>query len=136
MTALVLAEPEASVRGFLEKQLTSDGFDVLAFEDPSHLPRAAEPDVVVLGDPDALDRCRVGDCPVIVLGRAGAMERVRDGKSMQDCKWLIKNRCRCGEMADAQDLKSWDRKKSCGFKSRHRHQFRLSGGCVHRCQEG
>ena len=24
-------------------------------------------------------------------------------------------------MADAQDLKSWDRKKSCGFKSRHRH---------------
>ena len=77
MTALVLAEPEASVRGFLEKQLTSDGFDVLAFEDPSHLPRAAEPDVVVLGDPDALDRCRVGDCPVIVLGRAGAMERVR-----------------------------------------------------------
>src|SRR6266516_2381432 len=25
-------------------------------------------------------------------------------------------------MADAQDLKSWDHKKSCGFKSRHRHQ--------------
>ena len=25
-------------------------------------------------------------------------------------------------MADAQDLKSWDRKKSCGFESRHRHQ--------------
>ncbi len=25
-------------------------------------------------------------------------------------------------MADAQDLKSWDYKKSCGFKSRHRHQ--------------
>src|SRR2546422_764394 len=24
-------------------------------------------------------------------------------------------------MADAQDLKSWDHKKSCGFKSRHRH---------------
>ena len=77
MTALVLAEPEASVRGFLEKQLTSDGFDVLAFEDPAHLPRAAEPDVVVLGDPDALDRCRLGDCPVIVLGRADAMARVR-----------------------------------------------------------
>lgn len=30
--------------------------------------------------------------------------------------------CRCGEMEDAQDLKSWDRKKSCGFESRHRHQ--------------
>ncbi len=26
-------------------------------------------------------------------------------------------------MADAQDLKSWDYKKSCGFKSRHRHQL-------------
>ena|SRR5713101_2141056 len=25
-------------------------------------------------------------------------------------------------MADAQDLKSWDRKTSCGFESRHRHQ--------------
>ncbi len=25
-------------------------------------------------------------------------------------------------MADAQDLKSWDLKKSCGFESRHRHQ--------------
>ena len=34
---------------------------------------------------------------------------------------VLKNR-RCGEMADAQDLKSWDRKKSCGFESRHRHQ--------------
>ena len=26
-------------------------------------------------------------------------------------------------MADAQDLKSWDRKKSCGFESHHRHQL-------------
>src|SRR5258707_15677765 len=25
-------------------------------------------------------------------------------------------------MADAQDLKSWDRKKSCRFESDHRHQ--------------
>src|SRR5450432_4183745 len=25
-------------------------------------------------------------------------------------------------MADAQDLKSWDFKKSCGFESHHRHQ--------------
>lgn len=29
-------------------------------------------------------------------------------------------------MADAQDLKSWDCKKSCGFKSHHRHQLRVS----------
>ena len=77
MTALMLAEPEASVRGFLAQQLTSDGFDVLAFEDANELPRAAEPDVLVLGDPAALDRCRVGDCAVIVLGRADASERVR-----------------------------------------------------------
>ena len=32
---------------------------------------------------------------------------------------------RCGEMADAQDLKSWDLKKSCGFESRHRHQSHI-----------
>src|SRR5436190_24175906 len=30
--------------------------------------------------------------------------------------------CRCGEMADAQDLKSWGLKKPCGFESHHRHQ--------------
>src|SRR5437868_8577950 len=77
MTALLLAEPEASVRGFLERQLSSDGFDVLAFGNPDELPRAADPDVLVLGDPDALERCSVGDCPVIVLGRADASERVR-----------------------------------------------------------
>ena len=28
---------------------------------------------------------------------------------------------RCGEMADAQDLKSWVHKKTCGFESHHRH---------------
>jgi DNA-binding response OmpR family regulator len=77
MTALMLAEPEASVRGFLAQQLTSDGFDVLAFEHPDDLPRAAEPDVLVLGDPESLERCRVGNCAVIVLGRADATERVR-----------------------------------------------------------
>jgi DNA-binding response OmpR family regulator len=77
MTALLLAEPEASFRDFLSQQLASDGFDVIAFGDPAELPRAADPDVLVLGDPDALDRFRLGDCPVIVLGRAGAQERVR-----------------------------------------------------------
>ena len=30
--------------------------------------------------------------------------------------------CRCGEMADARDLKSRDLKKSCRFESDHRHQ--------------
>jgi DNA-binding response OmpR family regulator len=77
MTALMLAEPEASVRGFLAQQLTSDGFDVLAFEHPDELPRSAEPDVLVLGDPGSLERCRIGNCAVIVLGREGTNERVR-----------------------------------------------------------
>jgi len=77
MTALMLAEPEASVRGFLAQQLASDGFDVLAFGDPDELPRSAEPDVLVLGDPASLDRCRIGNCAVIVIGREGTTERVR-----------------------------------------------------------
>jgi DNA-binding response OmpR family regulator len=77
MTALVLAEREPAMRGFLERQLRSDGFDVLAFASPDLLPRAAEPDVYVLGDADALDRVRVPDCPLIVLGRADPAEKVR-----------------------------------------------------------
>ena len=77
MTALLLAEPESSTRSFLEQQLTSDGFDVLAFERADDLPRAADPDLLLLGDAAALDSCRVGDYPVIVLGRADANERVR-----------------------------------------------------------
>ena len=77
MTALLLAEPEASMRGFLARQLSSDGFDVLAFSSPDELPRAAEPDVLVLGDPGALDRCLVTGCPVIVLGSPDAETRLR-----------------------------------------------------------
>ena len=69
MTALLLAEPEPTMRGFLERQLRSDGFDVLAFPSPSALPRTADPDVLVLGDPDDLERVHVPDCAVIVLGR-------------------------------------------------------------------
>ncbi|MBV8259184.1 MAG: response regulator transcription factor [Actinobacteria bacterium] len=77
MTALLLAEPEPSARSFLERQLASDGFDVLSFSSPDELPRAAEPDVLVLGDAAALDRCVVPDCPVIVLGDADPEARVR-----------------------------------------------------------
>ena len=77
MTALLLAEPEASMRGFLERQLSSDGFDVLAFSSTDELPRAADADVGVLGDPAALDRCYVLGCPVIVLGSADAETRLR-----------------------------------------------------------
>src|SRR5436309_5710046 len=77
MTALLLAEPEATMRSFLERQLRSDGFDVLAFPSTDELPRAADPDVFVLGDPEELDRCRVPDCPVIVLGGTDPQARVR-----------------------------------------------------------
>ena len=77
MTALVLAEPEAAMRGFLERQLRSDGFDVLAFPSTAAVPHAAEPDVLVLGNPTALDWCRVPDCPVIVLGGPDPDARVR-----------------------------------------------------------
>jgi DNA-binding response OmpR family regulator len=77
MTALLLAEPEATMRGFLERQLSSDGFDVLAFSSPDELPFAADPDVLVLGDPAALERCVVKGWPVIVLGSADAETRLR-----------------------------------------------------------
>ena len=77
MTALLLAEPEASMRGFLERQLSSDGFDVLAFSSTDELPRAAEPDVLLLGDPAALENCFVRDCAVIVLGSADSETRLR-----------------------------------------------------------
>ena len=82
MTALLLAEPEPAMRGFLERQLRSDGFDVLAYPSPSAVPRTAAPDVLVLGDADALDRMHVPDCAVIVLGHSGdavrALERADD----------------------------------------------------------
>ena len=77
MTALLLAEPEATMRGFLERQLRSDGFDVLAFPSTSELPRAVAPDVLLLGDPDELDRFRVPDCPVIVIGGGDSEAKLR-----------------------------------------------------------
>ena len=77
MTALLLAESEPSVRGFLERQLASDGFDVLSFQSPDDLPRSAEPDLLVLGDAAALERGCVPNCPVIVLGDADPDARVR-----------------------------------------------------------
>lgn len=77
MTALLLAEPEETTRRLLERQLASDGFDVLAFRSPDDLPRSADPDVLVLGVPEALDRCPVGDCAVIVLGASDPTVRLR-----------------------------------------------------------
>jgi DNA-binding response OmpR family regulator len=85
MTALLLAESEPAVRGFLERQLRNDGFDVLAYERAEQLPRAADPDVLLLGDAEALDRGLVPDCPVIVLGGADPAARVRALARADDC---------------------------------------------------
>ena len=85
MTALLLAEPEPAVRGFLERQLRNDGFDVVSCERAEQLPRAADPDVLVLGDAEALDRGVVPDCPVIVLGSADPAARVRALARADDC---------------------------------------------------
>jgi len=72
-TALLLAEPQADTRGFLERHLTNDGFKVVDAE--------ARPDLVLLGDTTALDACRArhGDVPVIVLGEpeSDTVDRVR-----------------------------------------------------------
>jgi DNA-binding response OmpR family regulator len=72
-TALLLAEPQADTRGFLERHLTNDGFRVVDAE--------ARPDLVLLGDTTALDACRArhGDVPVIVLGEpeSDTVDRVR-----------------------------------------------------------
>ncbi len=72
-TALLLAEPEPDTRGFLERHLRNDGFQVV--DD------AARPDLVLLGDTAALDefRARHGNVPVIVLGEpeSDAVDRVR-----------------------------------------------------------
>ena len=75
-TALVLAEPEPETRGFLTRHLSDDGFDVISADDPNEADVA--PDLVLLGDPKALERWEPG-CPVIVLGDADAdaVDRVR-----------------------------------------------------------
>ncbi len=89
-TALLLAEPEASSRGFLERHLTDDGFDVLGASRASEALELAErerPDLVLLAsllpDASALDVCRrmreERDVPIILLGPADAdpVDRVR-----------------------------------------------------------
>src|SRR5437016_6757823 len=71
--ALLLAEPQADTRGFLERHLKNDGFLVVDGQ--------ARPDLVLLGDTEALDECRArhGDVPVIVLGEpeSDTVDRVR-----------------------------------------------------------
>src|SRR5687767_2418510 len=88
--ALLLAEPEPTTRGYLERQLASDGFHVLkaAFGGEAlALAERTQPDLVLCSELDLCARLREGepgrswnrDVPVIVLGpaEADAVDRVR-----------------------------------------------------------
>jgi DNA-binding response OmpR family regulator len=61
--AVLLAEPEPATRGFLERHLRRDGFEIAAAGAPF--------DLVLAGDVDAVDRW-VERAPVIVIGREDA----------------------------------------------------------------
>ena len=88
--ALLLAESEPASRGYLERQLASDGFHVLpaAFGGEAlALAERTRPDLVLCTELDLCSRLREGepgrtwdrDVPVIVLGpeEADAVDRVR-----------------------------------------------------------
>jgi DNA-binding response OmpR family regulator len=80
VSAVLIAESEAGVRGFLERHLAQDGFDVVGTDDREaalELVAHAHPDLVLLGDPSALDAFT--DVPVIVIGgeESDAIDRVR-----------------------------------------------------------
>jgi DNA-binding response OmpR family regulator len=88
--ALLLAEPEPDTRGYLERQLASDGFHVLKARfngEALELAERSRPDLVVLSELELCSRLREGepgrswnrDVPVIVVGPEGAdaVDRVR-----------------------------------------------------------
>jgi DNA-binding response OmpR family regulator len=80
VSAVLIAEPQPDVRGFLERHLAQDGFDVLGTEDRDaalDLALRAHPDLVLLGDPTAVESFR--GVPVIVIGGedSDAVDRVR-----------------------------------------------------------
>jgi len=88
--ALLLAEPEPTTRGYLERQLASDGFHVLqaAFGGEAlALVERTRPDLVLCSELELCARLREGEpgrtwnrnVPVIVLGpaEADAVDRVR-----------------------------------------------------------
>jgi DNA-binding response OmpR family regulator len=89
-SALLLAEPEEETRGFLERHLTDDGFDVIeaaADVEALALAEQAHPDLVLLAEPELCRRLREGepgrswnrDVPVIVLApeETDPFDRVR-----------------------------------------------------------
>jgi DNA-binding response OmpR family regulator len=80
VSAVLIAEPEAGVRGFLERHLAQDGFDVVGADDRDAALEMAsrdQPDLVLLGDASALDA--FNGVPVIVIGaeESDAVDRVR-----------------------------------------------------------
>ncbi len=95
--AVLLAEPESEVRGFLERHLSEDGFDVVgarACREALELAERARPDLVLMGTPlpdapglELCRRLREGEpgrswnrnVALIVLGQpdADAVDRVR-----------------------------------------------------------
>ena len=81
-SALLLAEPEPATRGFLERHLRQDGFEVVQARDGDALEllELTRPDLVLAADSLAADFCRrAANVPIIVLGRADsdAVDRVR-----------------------------------------------------------
>lgn len=89
-SALLVAEPEETTRGFLERHLTDDGFDVLgaaADGEALALAEQARPDLVLLAELELCRRLREGepgrswnrDVPVIVLApeETDPFDRVR-----------------------------------------------------------
>jgi DNA-binding response OmpR family regulator len=90
--ALLLAEPEASTRDFLERHLKQDGFEVVEAEngDALDLLERVCPDLVLIGEPEGLELCRRlregepgrswdREVPVILLGcqDSDPVDRVR-----------------------------------------------------------
>jgi DNA-binding response OmpR family regulator len=81
-SAVLLAEPEPATRGFLERHLREDGFEVVEALDGDALEllELARPDLVLAADSLAVDlRRRAMDVPIIVLGRSDSdpVDRVR-----------------------------------------------------------
>jgi DNA-binding response OmpR family regulator len=91
-SALLLAEPEASTRDFLERHLKQDGFEVVEAEngDALDLLERVCPDLVLIGEPEGLELCRRlregepgrswdREVPVILLGsqESDPVDRVR-----------------------------------------------------------
>ncbi len=88
--ALIVAEPETATRGFLERHLADDGFEVLGAEAAAEALDLAEqlrPALVLAAELELCRRLREGepgrywdrDIPVILLGRAeeDVVDRVR-----------------------------------------------------------